>query len=253
MRDTTIIIRPYFRETTEALASLVATRPARDVLLNVAAELQHRDRPAARRLAAEVAALLSGVAAVPVVVAPVLVQPVAAPVAAKPARKAVAAKRPGDIGWRGTSLAQKCARAGVASYANVPGGLLACREAGLAATGWSRGATDGDGYTTWTNGADRLRVGPWGAIYLGTGWAQMPRDGRDALMEAGRPVMMAAIEAARIKAKRNAARAKARASFLDAAKHRKLAREGKAPWLTTEGARGKVAYAWKLRAEARAI
>jgi hypothetical protein len=64
MRDTTTIPRPYFREGTDALASLVATRPARDVLLNVAAELVHRERPAARRLAAEVAALLGGVASI---------------------------------------------------------------------------------------------------------------------------------------------------------------------------------------------
>jgi hypothetical protein len=85
MRDTTNIPRPYFREGTDALASLVATRPARDVLLNVAAELVHRERPAARRLAAEVTALLGGVASI----APVAVEPVApAPVeVVKPARK----------------------------------------------------------------------------------------------------------------------------------------------------------------------
>ena len=72
MRDTTTIPRPYFRESTDALASLVATRPARDVLLSVAAELTYRERPAARRLASEVAALLGGVASIaPVAVAPV--------------------------------------------------------------------------------------------------------------------------------------------------------------------------------------
>jgi hypothetical protein len=89
MRDTTTISRPYFREGTDALASLVATRPARDVLLNVAAELVHRERPAARRLAAEVAALLSGVASIASVPAPVAPEPVApAPVeVVKPPRK----------------------------------------------------------------------------------------------------------------------------------------------------------------------
>jgi hypothetical protein len=75
MRDTTTIPRPYFREGTDALASLVATRPARDVLLNVAAELVHRERPAARRLAAEVAALLSGVACIAPIAAPVAPAP----------------------------------------------------------------------------------------------------------------------------------------------------------------------------------
>jgi hypothetical protein len=76
--------RPYMREGTAALAALVATRPARDVLVNIAAEIVHRDRPAARRLADEVAALLG--ASVPASeAAPVLAPSPEAPLSAPPA------------------------------------------------------------------------------------------------------------------------------------------------------------------------
>jgi hypothetical protein len=84
MRDTTTIARPYFRESTDALSALVATRPARDVLLSVAAELSHRERPAARRLAATVAELLGGVSAIGQASEPVAIAPVAAPMVTVP-------------------------------------------------------------------------------------------------------------------------------------------------------------------------
>jgi hypothetical protein len=52
------------REGTAALAALVATRPARDVLQCIAAELAYRDRKPARLLASEIAALLTDFAPV---------------------------------------------------------------------------------------------------------------------------------------------------------------------------------------------
>jgi hypothetical protein len=288
MRDTTIIPRPYFREGTDALASLVATRPARDVLLNVAAELVHRERPAARRLAAEVAALLGGVASIgqacePVAMpapahdvtiwpngAPTLGTPDSemrddpAPVTAKPARKpaARAAKRPGDIGWKPRSLDQIARTAGLAPLSwdadtlAVCGGngLLAHREHGLMARGFERGGPAGDGCTTWKRGADRILVGPYGALYLADGtMRQLPREERDAITEDGRAGIAAAVVAERLRVKRAAARAKARVAWIDAKQNRTAKLRADAPQWLRDGAKAKVALAWKLRAEARAI
>ena len=60
MRDGSFSSRPYFRSSTAELAGLVATSPARDVLLTVADELVHRDRPAAVMLRQRVAVMLDG-------------------------------------------------------------------------------------------------------------------------------------------------------------------------------------------------
>jgi hypothetical protein len=307
MRDTTTISRPYFREGTDALASLVATRPARDVLLNVAAELVHRERPAARRLAAEVAALLSGVASIAPVAAPVAPEPVqmvvipcqvsdpfrtdpgcfpgyvngtrevpadhpaaiahAEPVTAKPARKPAAAKvkRPGDIGWKPRSLDQIARTAGLApmswdtdTLAVCRGnGLLAHRKHGLMARGFERGGPAGDGCTTWKRGADRILVGPYGALYLADGtMRQLPREERDAITEDGRAGVAAAVIEARRVAKRNAAEVKHRVARMDMIRFRRLVRTGKTSMTEAgrrDAMRGKVGYAWRLRAEARAI
>jgi hypothetical protein len=303
MRDTTTIIRPYFREGTEALASLVATRPARDVLLNVAAELSHRERPAARRLAATVAELLGGVSAIGQVSAPVAM-PVPAPMVtvpcqvvsdygrtdpgcfpgyvngtrevpadhplavapAKPARKPAApkVKRPGDIGWRPRSLDQIARSAGLAplswdaaTHSLFPNVMLAMREHGLMARGFERGGPAGDGCTTWKRGADRILVGPYGALYLADGtMRQLPREERDAITEDGRAGVAAAVVEAKRIAKRNAAEIKHRAARMDMIRFRKLVRAGKTSMTEAgrrDAMRGKVGYAWKLRAEARAI
>jgi hypothetical protein len=298
MRDTTTITRPYFREGTDALASLVATRPARDVLLNVAAELQHRERPAARRLAATVAELLGGVSAIgqaPMTkevrldhpdmraaiaraqaVADALPQPVAlpvpaevaqpAPAPAKPARKPAApkVKGPGDIGWKPRSLDQIARSAGLApmswdaaTHSLFPNVMLAMREHGLMARGFERGGPAGDGCTTWKRGADRILVGPYGALYLADGtMRQLPREERDAITEDGRAGVAAAVVEAKRIAKRNAAEIKHRAARMDMIRFRKLVRAGKTSMTEAgrrDAMRGKVGYAWKLRAEARAI
>lgn len=271
MRDTTSITRPYFRESTDALASLAATRPARDVLLNIAAELTHRERPAARRLASEVAALLGGVASIapvaPVVVAPMpapVVAPVmeAAPILAKPARKPAApkVKRPGDIGWRPRSLDQIARSAGVAPMGWEPDAvgifgnvMKAAREFGLQARGWKRGETDRDGYTTWTMGDAGMRMGPFGALYCGTGtWVQVTRDERDAITEDGRAAVKAAVEAERLRAKRAKAKAQAllvRKMALDY--RRNLKRD--APQYMKDARKQKMRQAWQARAAYRAI
>jgi len=258
--------RAYFRESTAALAALVETRPTADVLRAVHAELVHRDRRAAVALRDQVAALLSaGVVPVakprisvtavlrPVVVSPVVVQPAPAPVA-KP-RAAKALKRPGDIGWRPLSLEQKQRHAGVpairasveefaASGGNV---LLALREHGLRARGFVAGATDREGYATWSRGAEVLRVGPFGAIYLGAdGWQQLPRADRDALAEDGRPGLAGAI----VEMRRQAKRRDARAAWRQACATKRPAADA-AEWLRS-ARRDAVRRAWQARAEARA-
>jgi hypothetical protein len=282
MRDTTTIIRPYFRESTDALASLVATRPARDVLLNIAAELTHRERPAARRLASEVAALLGGAASVAFTKEVTLDHPVMAaairraqavadtlvvPAAAKPARKPAApkVKRPGDIGWKPRSLDQIARSAGVAPMGwdvdcmMLAGGnaMLGARMLALKAEGWVKGKADKHGYTPWTRGAETLRMGPWGAIYLGaSGWVQMARDDRDALTEAGRALLLAEVPKHKAREARNAAKTAARVAFIGVSRFRALIRAGKTsmkPDAARDCLRAKVAYAWKLRAEYRAI
>lgn len=78
--------RPYFSEGTAAIAALVATSPAADVLRAVAHELSFRSRPAAVRLLADVTARLAPTAAP----APVKAAPV---VTAKPTAKAPRARR----------------------------------------------------------------------------------------------------------------------------------------------------------------
>jgi len=65
--DSIAIARPYMREGTAALAALVASNPPNDVLRLVHAELHHRSRPAAVRLAQEVAAKLNAAPAFEVV------------------------------------------------------------------------------------------------------------------------------------------------------------------------------------------
>ncbi len=263
--------RAYFRESTAALAALVETRPAADVLRAVHAELVHRDRRAAVALRDQVAALLSAevvpvakprisVTAVlrPVVVSPVVVQPAPAPVAVSPVAKpraAKAPKRPGDIGWRPRSLAQIARYAGLApirasveefaaSGGNV---LLALREHGLRARGFVAGATDREGYATWSRGAEVLRVGPFGAIYLGAdGWQQLPRADRDALAEDGRPGLAAAI----VEMRRRAKRKNARAAWRQACATKRPAADA-AEWLRS-ARRDAVRRAWQARAEARA-
>jgi hypothetical protein len=316
MRDTTTITRPYFREGTDALASLVATRPARDVLLNVAAELQHRERPAARRLAATVAELLGGVSAigqasepvampVPAEVAPATdftgtsdatirriidghasmaesargVRPdmaaahdgwkaqaeaeIARRDAAKPARKPAApkVKGPGDIGWKPRSLDQIARSAGLAplswdaeTHSLFPNVMLAMREHGLMARGFEHGGPAGDGCTTWKRGADRILVGPYGALYLADGtMRQLPREERDAITEDGRAGVAAAVERKRNRGKRAAADVKAAVAWLAAKGYSRNARMPNSPTWARSAKRDAVAHAWKLRAEARAI
>ena len=153
MRDGSFSSRPYFRSSTAELAGLVATSPAREVLLTVADELVHRDRPAAVMLRQRVAVMLDGsrsaipcaapVAEVVAVAKPrVSIRAEVAPVApipaetariacvshaapeivtvaakpAKPARATKAAKRPGDIGWKPRSLEAIARSAGVAQF-----------------------------------------------------------------------------------------------------------------------------------------
>ena len=99
-----------------------------------------------------------------------------------------------------------------------------------------------------------MRMGPFGALYLGDAtWVQLAREDRDAITEDGRAGINATVEAERIRIKRAEARAKARAAHMDAAHHLKLARAGKIPGVTMDGAKAKIAYAWQARAEARAI
>jgi hypothetical protein len=285
MRDTTTISRPYFRESTDALATLVATRPARDVLLNVAAELVHRERPAARRLAAEVAALLGGVASIgqaskpvalpsPVEVAPLVIAgPVrdveAAIVAAaggdapaKPARKPAAAKvkRPGDIGWKPRSLDQIARTAGLAPmswdaeahgiFGNV---MLAAREFGLRARGFIFHSKDSEGYATWAWSDDRIIVGPYGALYMGDGtWRQLPRDERDAITEDGRAGVAAAVVTERLRVQRAKAKAHALLVRKMALDYRRALKPD-APQYMKDARKQKIRMAWQARAKYRAI
>lgn len=145
--------RPYMREGTAALAALVATSPARDVLTAIAAELSHRDRKAARILAEQVAALLSVDPPAPMdgehgkrrrvldtppapdhlwpeprplvldTAANALVEAkivaIAGEPAPKPARKPAskrADKRPGEVGWKPPSLEALIKRVGNPSH-----------------------------------------------------------------------------------------------------------------------------------------
>lgn len=82
--DTMTAARPYMRERTETLAALVATNPADDIIRTVAAELEHRTRPSARRLLAELQNRLTG-RAVAVIVQEPRPEPVSEPVAPRPA------------------------------------------------------------------------------------------------------------------------------------------------------------------------
>jgi hypothetical protein len=185
----------------------------------------------------------------------------------KPARKPAAAKvkRPGDIGWKPRSLAAIIKAAGNASWtwdaesAAVRGwnGMLAARQFGLRARGWMNASKDSEGYVTWQRGAERVILGPYGALYMGDGtWRQLPRDEREAITEAGRPGMAAAVAAPQLRQKRNEAEIKHRAARLDMIRFRALVRTGKTGMTEVgqrDAMRGKVAYAWKLRTEARAI
>jgi len=90
------------------------------------------------------------------------------------------------------------------ALANHPNPMRAAREHALRQTGWKQTEVDKHGYATFRAGRQYLRVGPFGAIYLGkNGWDQMPRDAREELTERGRDAMIqSAAEDARLLAER---------------------------------------------------
>lgn len=269
--------RPYMREGTAALAALVQSQPSRDVLHLIAAELQHRDRKAARMLAEQVAAMLS--------VGPIQPQPVAQPVAvdprdtlaalppaippaemmrAKPAKRATskrADKRPGDVGWKPPSLETLIKRVGYPSMMWPPGLMLhnpmrEARIAGLRLAGWTEGETV-DGYTTWYMGEARLRMGVHGALYLGDDtWIHLAREERDRLTDAGRASLEERAKQAGRKARREDARAKlsgARKVALEyCRKWRSMQKTDQAKWYPVEGRKAALHRAWAARKSLRA-
>lgn len=299
------INRPYRQELTASLAGLVATRPARDVLALILAELEWRQRPAAVLLRAEVAALLSASVSPPEPSparpsydpslwpnGPPSIgipdaeqrdepQPDPAPVQtqrAVPARKAAAPKpvasvptpvakrakadrRPGDIGWKGTVFEGFVKRCGLASMRwdhaamDYAGGnpMRKARIEALISQGWIPGDDKPDGYMIMRRAGEVLRIGHHGMVYMGlTGWWQMPRADRDALTDAGRPILarLALISAAG--AALTATKARRAQLVKHFAKHRAAAKGAEWAKHALLTAKAEAGRAWRALQKARA-
>jgi hypothetical protein len=203
--------RPYMREMTDSLAALVATNPAEDVIRAVAAELEHRTRPGARKLLAEIQARITGravavvvhepepmVAPMPEPVAPVA-EPVEAPRQAPKPRKGAMAPKPAEH-WqlqRANARARKAAEKLPPMYAfGIEWGAVslqavgACRIMGILASGY-RYLGGRDGFLAFANNNETLLATWAGAVYLGSYEAENLIDlaVRDDWMAKGRDIL----------------------------------------------------------------
>jgi hypothetical protein len=272
--------RPFMRCATAELA-LMVDKPGAD-LRAILAELSHRDRKPAKRLAETIAGRLAPMPAAPevpsvpfevipclhgevipeareTVVEVIRVSEVPAAKPAKPAKAPKRDKRPGDVGWNPPSLNVVIKRAGNPSCmwsSDIAGAfgnpLKAARFEALKAEGWQHVA-DRDGYQILARGDARLRIGHHGMIYCGDAtWVQLDKAERDRLTDAGRPILARLAALAAAQDKLAAARSRRAALVKHFPKHRSAAKG--ATWAAAAllGAKGEARATWRALVKARA-